>query len=142
MKNNSALERNPIDAVLRSYPDAITSPAPTSQLQSDSGRVRMAALVTNNFSVANELREDPAEFRARFSRCYRLLHFIACRVLGGPEQADDAIENCRRTASRHPPRFEYEGAFRSWLLRVLIDEALAIVPGRGQDERNSEHSHG
>ena len=66
-------------------------------------------------------------FGARFLRCYRLLHFIACRVLGGPERADVAVENCRLTASRNPPRFEYEGEFRSWLLRVLIDEALAIL---------------
>jgi hypothetical protein len=36
------------------------------------------------------------------------------------------VESCRATASRNPPRFEYEGAFRSWLVRVLIDEALAI----------------
>ena len=143
MKNNSALERNPIDAVLRSYLNTIASPALTSQLPGDAESVRGGCvLMTNGFSTANGLREDPSVFRVRFSRCYRLLHFIACRVLGGPEQADDAIENCRRTASRHPPRFEYEGAFRSWLLRVLIDEALAIVPGRGHYERNSEHSHG
>jgi hypothetical protein len=123
MKNNSTLKPKPIDIFLRNYPEAITSPAPTSPLSGNAGLVRM----TNGFSVANRLREDPAEFRARFSRCYRLLHFIACRVLGGPEQADDAIENCRRTASRNLRRFEYEGAFRSWLVRVLIDEALALL---------------
>jgi hypothetical protein len=123
MKNNSTLKPKPIDIVLRSFPDAITWPAPTSSLPGDAGRVRM----TNGFSVANGLREDPAEFGARFSRCHRLLHFIACRVLGGPEQADEAIENCRRTASRNLRRFEYEGAFRSWLVSVLIDEALALL---------------
>jgi len=77
----------------------------------------------------NTERENPAVFASRFSRCHRLLHFIACRVLGGPEHAKDAIENCRLTASRNLPRFEYEGAFRSWLVRVLIDEALAIRLG-------------
>jgi DNA-directed RNA polymerase specialized sigma24 family protein len=82
--------------------------------------------------VANWLEEDPAEFNARFWRCYRLLHFITCRVLGGPERAEEAIDNCWHTASRHAPRFEYEGAFRSWLVRVLIDEALALLPKRQQ----------
>ena len=87
--------------------------------------------MSNDFFVANRLDEDPAVFHARFWRCHRLLHFIACRVLGGPEHADAAIENCWLTASRNPPRFEYESAFRSWLLRVLIDEALALLRERG-----------
>jgi RNA polymerase sigma-70 factor, ECF subfamily len=83
--------------------------------------------MTNELSIANRLNDDLAVFRVRFWRSHRLLHSIACRVLGGPERADDAIENCWVKASRNPPRFEYEGAFRSWLARVLIDEALAIL---------------
>jgi hypothetical protein len=97
--------------------------------------VRMSVTKTSTSSeltVAHELRaapqEHPTVFQARFSRCYRLLHFIACRVLGGPERADEAVENCWLRASRNPLHFEYEGAFRSWLVRVLIDEALAIRP--------------
>jgi DNA-directed RNA polymerase specialized sigma24 family protein len=81
----------------------------------------------NDFFTANRRDEDPAVFHTRFWRCHRLLHFIACRVLGSSERVDDAIENCWLRASRNPQRFEYEGAFRSWLVRVLIDEALAIL---------------
>ena len=60
----------------------------------------------------------------------RLSHaasLIACRVLGSDEGAADAVQNCFVTASRNLPTFESEGAFRSWLLRVLIDEALLIL---------------
>ncbi len=71
--------------------------------------------------------EHPAVFGVRFSRCSQLLHLIACRILGDPESTDNAIKNCWLTASRNPPRFEYEGAFRGWLLRVLIEEALAVL---------------
>src|SRR5215469_16258860 len=92
-------------------------------------------LMTNNLIITGSLAEDPAVFRTRFWRFYRLQHLIACRVLGGPERADDAIENCWLRASLNPSRFEYEGAFRSWLIRVLIDEALAIR-GHDQEERN------
>ena len=56
-----------------------------------------------------------------------MLNFIACRVLCDEGKALVAIQNCRQAASRNPPHFEYEGAFRSWLVRVLIDEALAIL---------------
>jgi DNA-directed RNA polymerase specialized sigma24 family protein len=83
-----------------------------------------------NLSIANRTDEDPDVFHARFGRCQRLLHFIACRVLGGPEGACDAVENCWQTASRNPPRFQSEGAFRSWLARVLMDEALIILRER------------
>lgn len=71
-------------------------------------------------------REDAALFNNRFARSRSLLHFIACGVLGGPEGADLAVWNCWRRASHNPPTFSHDGAFRSWLLRVLIDEALTI----------------
>ena len=58
---------------------------------------------------------------------------MACRVLGGTERADEAIERCRLRSSLNPPQFECEGAFRSWLLRVLIDEAVAVLR-RSQQE--------
>lgn len=87
-------------------------------------------IVISTPSIEHRLQEDPAVFRARFWRCHRLLHFIACRVLGGSEWADDAVENCWLTASLSSPRFECEGEFRRWLLRVLIDEALTIREDR------------
>jgi len=83
-------------------------------------------MMRKNFMIAHRRNGDFAEFRARFWRFYKLQHFIATRVLGGPERADDAIENCWRRASRNPQYFEYEGAFRSWLVRILIEEALGI----------------
>jgi DNA-directed RNA polymerase specialized sigma24 family protein len=83
--------------------------------------------MTNDSLAASGPQQEPALFDARFSRCYPLLHFVAGRVLGGPERADDAIEACWLTASQSSPRFESEGAFRRWLVRVLIDEALVIL---------------
>jgi DNA-directed RNA polymerase specialized sigma24 family protein len=79
---------------------------------------------------ARQLLATPKElelFNDWFSRSRGLLHFVACRVLGSPERAELAIKNCWLTASRKPRRFDQEGAFRSWLVRVLITEALAIL---------------
>ena len=76
--------------------------------------------------------DDCALFDTRFSRSYRLLHFIAGRILDDPKQAKKAVENCWHSASARAPRFEYEGAFRSWLLRVLIDEALLLLREKQQ----------
>jgi RNA polymerase sigma factor (sigma-70 family) len=76
------------------------------------------------------LQEDSILFEERFSRCCPLLHFLAFRILGSDEEAEEAVQSCRITASRNPPRFQYEGAFRGWLVRVLMDEALAALRQR------------
>jgi len=76
--------------------------------------------------VFTEILEETSEFETEFSRCRGLLEFIAMRVLGGTDGIDEAVENCFRTASRNPRSFEYEGEFRSWLVRILVDEALKI----------------
>jgi DNA-directed RNA polymerase specialized sigma subunit, sigma24 homolog len=100
---------------------------------------------SDDILISNTQQESSMEFEARFSRCHRLLSFIACRVLGGNEGVDEAVQNCRLMASRNPPRFEYEGAFRSWLLRILIDEALVVlrkcqpVTRSGQEKVNARN---
>jgi len=73
------------------------------------------------------LESDPKIFEDRFARCRRLLHFLAARILGSQDEAEDAVRNCRAAASRNPPSFESEGAFRSWLARIFIDEACALL---------------
>ena len=90
----------------------------------------------NDLVIANRLNENPAVFDARFSRCYRLLYFLARRILGSPERAGDAVENCRLAVSRNPPRVEYEGEFRSWLLRVLMGQALTILRPNQRSAQN------
>ena len=70
--------------------------------------------------------QETARSRLGCIACYRLLHHIASRILAGPDLIDAAIENCWRAASRHQPEFEYEGEFRSWLFRLLIDKALIL----------------
>jgi hypothetical protein len=65
-----------------------------------------------------------------FSRYRRTLFLVAYRVLGDHNQAGDALQRCLQSASYNVPQFENEGAFRSWLVRVLIDEALLILHGR------------
>ena len=72
-------------------------------------------------------QEHPEVFNDRFAQSRSLLHFTACRILSRPADAELAVRNCWRRASRNPPWFRHDGAFRSWLVRLLIDEALAIL---------------
>ena len=84
------------------------------------------ALMKRNEEMLN-LESDPEIFEDRFARCRRLLHFVAVRILGSEDEAEHAVRNCRTAASRNPPSFESEGSFRSWLARILIDEACALL---------------
>ena len=61
------------------------------------------------------------------SRYRRVLSLVAYRVLGNHEEAEEAVQNCLRTVADNVPRFEHEGAFRCWLVRVLIDEAVLLL---------------
>jgi hypothetical protein len=76
----------------------------------------------------------------RASRYRRLLNFVAHRVLGNPDRADIAVENCLFSASQLVTAFDCEGAFRSWLVRLVIDEALAILHGRSIPEHRRDWS--
>ncbi len=80
----------------------------------------------NTIPISNR-QEDPAVFDARFARSRELLSFIACCVLGGNEGLEVTLRNCWLKASRNPPRFESESAFRAWLLRILIGEARNMI---------------
>ena len=72
----------------------------------------------------------PDVFEERLARYRRVLYFVAYRVLQNPREAEDAVQRCFVCVSGHVPLFESEGSFRSWLVRALIDEALAILHKR------------
>jgi DNA-directed RNA polymerase specialized sigma24 family protein len=72
-------------------------------------------------------REQLDKFGDWFSRCHNTLHFTAFLILGDSERAERAVQSCWFRASRKLPGFENEGPFRSWLLRLLISEALSML---------------
>jgi DNA-directed RNA polymerase specialized sigma24 family protein len=72
-------------------------------------------------------RKQRNKFDERFSRCYNTLQYTARLILGGSRMAEHAVQNCWFKASQNPPQFENEGPFRSWVLRLLISEALSIL---------------
>jgi DNA-directed RNA polymerase specialized sigma24 family protein len=66
-------------------------------------------------------------FKATFARYHRVLYLVAYRVLFNHGDAGHAVQSFFLAASNNVPQFDCEGSFRSWLLRGLIDEALAIL---------------
>lgn len=61
------------------------------------------------------------------SRCPELLQFTALACSAGPTELNSRYRAVGANASRNSPNFDQEVAFRSWLRRVRIDVASAIL---------------
>ena len=75
----------------------------------------------------SDAHENPEPVDTRLLRYRGVLSFLANGVLNNHLEAEDAVRNCLLTASSTLSQFGSEGAFRSWLLRILLDEALMIL---------------
>jgi len=78
----------------------------------------------NPRSAADRCLEHPIIFVERFWRWRDTLFVLAVRLLGDRRAASDAVEACFRKNCHHPPKFASDGAFGSWIVRALFDEAL------------------
>ena len=88
--------------------------------------------------VLENSADSRISFYIRAARYSCLLYFVAHRVLGNPDRAFIAVENCLLSAARHVATFDDEGAFRNWLVRLALDESLAILHGRKMPEHRDE----
>jgi DNA-directed RNA polymerase specialized sigma24 family protein len=80
----------------------------------------------NGDELSTSPEKNPAALDERLLRYRGVLSFVAYHVLSNHEEAEEAVRNCLVSASYNVPRFECEGAFRSWLVRILIDKASLI----------------
>jgi len=79
--------------------------------------------------------EENEKFLHECLRYRGLLYQIAERILRGPECAEEAV-NCSLTlATRMPHNKKPAGEFRSWLVRLTIEEALLIRRKRMAQEK-------
>jgi RNA polymerase sigma-70 factor (ECF subfamily) len=80
--------------------------------------------------ISDGLRGDRDAFEILFSRYRPILYRLAQRILRNHEESEDAVQNCSLAAFRKMTSFKYEGAFRSWLARILVNEAITILRKR------------
>jgi DNA-directed RNA polymerase specialized sigma24 family protein len=81
-------------------------------------------------------RSEVEKFDEWFSRCRDTLEYTACLILADSKMAESAVENCWFKTAGNPPSFESEGAFRSWVLRRVISEALHILRQHPKDGKS------
>jgi RNA polymerase sigma-70 factor, ECF subfamily len=80
--------------------------------------------------VSDGLQGNGDAFEILFSRYRPILYRLAQRILRNHEESEDAVQNCSLAAFRKLTSFKYEGAFRSWLARILVNEAITILRKR------------
>ncbi len=70
------------------------------------------------------LRGDARALDPLFARTNRALYQTALRLLGNPEDAEEALQEGLLSAYRNLPRFERRSQFSTWLTRIVINAAL------------------
>jgi RNA polymerase sigma-70 factor, ECF subfamily len=74
--------------------------------------------------IERGLKGDARALDALFARNTRALYQTALRVLGNPEDAEEALQEGLLSAYRNLPRFERRSQFSTWLTRIVINAAL------------------
>src|SRR5665213_1889289 len=67
---------------------------------------------------------DRVALEALFGRNSRALYQTALRLLGNPEDAEDALQEGMLAAYRNLRRFQGRSQFSTWLTRIVINAAL------------------
>ncbi len=70
------------------------------------------------------MKGDTEALDTLFARHKRQLYQTALRVLGNPEDAEDAVQDGLLSAYRNLKRFEGRSQFSTWLTRIVINAAL------------------
>src|SRR5215467_7053227 len=74
--------------------------------------------------IERGLNGDARALDNLFARNTRALYQTALRVLGNPEDAEEALQEGLLSAYRNLPRFERRSQFSTWLTRIVINAAL------------------
>jgi RNA polymerase sigma-70 factor (ECF subfamily) len=70
------------------------------------------------------LKGDQAALEALFGRHSGALYQSALKLLGNPQDAEDALQEGMLSAFKNLRRFEGRSKFSSWLTRIVINAAL------------------
>src|SRR5712691_604726 len=74
--------------------------------------------------IRGALGGDPDALETLFARNNTALYQTALRLLGNPEDAQDALQDGLLAAYRNLRRFEGRSQFSTWLTRIVINAAL------------------
>ncbi len=80
--------------------------------------------------ILRSLQGDPQAFASLVTRYQRQVHNLAYRMLGNPEDAEDAAQEVFLRAYTALPSFELGRKFSSWLLSIASNLCIDILRRR------------
>jgi RNA polymerase sigma-70 factor (ECF subfamily) len=83
-----------------------------------------ATPVTEAVLLRRAMAGDQTALETLFARNNRALYQTALRLLGNPEDAEDALQEGMLAAYRNLRHFEGRSQFSTWLTRIVINAAL------------------
>jgi DNA-directed RNA polymerase specialized sigma24 family protein len=82
--------------------------------------------VCRKLEVCKSLSGETKALYDRAARYRPLLECVADRILGDSEKAKATVEKCLRSAASESA-LDCESAFRGWLVRLVMNQAFAIL---------------
>jgi RNA polymerase sigma-70 factor (ECF subfamily) len=82
---------------------------------------------SDKYLIEMGLQGDQEALHVLFTRYRRLLYALAHRLLRNHEEAEDAVQSSSLMAYRNLCHLQDRSYFRSWLVRIVINEALDII---------------
>lgn len=96
-------------------------------------RAAVSAATTDDEFVERAANGDEAAFEALMRRHNRLLFRTARSILKVDAEAEDALQEAYLRAWRSLSTFRAESKFSTWLVRIVINEALGRLRRRGSN---------
>jgi len=90
--------------------------------------------------IADGLRGDRQALDRLFSQHRSFLLKLACRIIGHREESEDVVQKSLLLAYRKLPSFKNQGTFRSWLGRIVVNEAFSFLRQRKNQRLNQLES--
>ena len=99
-------------------------------MRADKARTELASLidaaVDDGIPVASANQGNIEAFAILVERHQQRIFACAMRITRNQQDAEDAVQLSLHKAFTHLPRFEGRSAFSTWLMRIVINEALML----------------
>jgi RNA polymerase sigma-70 factor, ECF subfamily len=93
--------------------------------------------------IADAKAGDLQAFEVLVERHEQRIFFVARRITGTREDAEDVVQQTFQKAFTHVCKFEERSSFSTWLTRIAINEALMLLrKGRGSREVSIDDASG
>lgn len=96
-------------------------------------------LVGDDVLVLRTQDGDPQAFEQLVRRYQQPMYAVAVRLLGDPDEAEDATQNAFIAAWRRLPEFRLDSKFSTWLYRIVTNHALNQVRSRNRNAQPADN---